>query len=65
MNGCVMLKRQGLQGFAAACVSIVCLGIVPTAAQLTDTTRTPNRENTGIQKSLGEQIGAGRGDVMT
>jgi hypothetical protein len=34
-------------------------------AQLTDITQTPNRANAGIQKSLEEQIGAGRGDVMT
>jgi hypothetical protein len=33
-------------------------------AQLTDLTQTPNRANAGIQKSLEEQIGAGRGDVM-
>jgi Di-haem oxidoreductase, putative peroxidase len=34
-------------------------------AQLTDVTQTPNRANAGIQKSLEEQIGTGRGDVMT
>jgi hypothetical protein len=34
-------------------------------AQLTDVTQTPNRANAGIQKSLEEQIGADRGDVMT
>ena len=34
-------------------------------AQLTDVTQTPNTENAGIQKSLREQIGAGRGDVLT
>lgn len=38
---------------------------VPAEAQLTDITQTPNQENAGIQKSLEEQIGAGRGDVMT
>jgi hypothetical protein len=34
-------------------------------AQLTDVTQTPNRAHAGVQKSLEEQIGAGRGDVMT
>jgi Di-haem oxidoreductase, putative peroxidase len=38
---------------------------VPADAQLTDITQTPNTENAGIQKSFEEQIGAGRGDVMT
>ena len=35
------------------------------AAQLTDLTQTPNAEDEGIRKSLAEQIGAGRGDVIT
>jgi Di-haem oxidoreductase, putative peroxidase len=46
-------------------VSILLLMIVPAEAQLTDVTQTPNSENAGIQKSLEEQIGAGRGDPMT
>lgn len=33
-------------------------------AQLTDVTQTPNAANSGIQKSLTQQIGPGRGDVM-
>ena len=33
--------------------------------QLHDVTRTPNTENVGIKKSLGEQIGSGRGDLLT
>jgi len=37
----------------------------PSGPQLTDITQTPNTENAGIQKSFEEQIGAGRGDVMT
>jgi hypothetical protein len=37
----------------------------PVHAQMTDVTQTPNRENEGVHKSLTEQIGAGRGDVMT
>lgn len=35
------------------------------AAQLSDTTQTPNTANAGIHKSLTEQVGAGRGDIMT
>jgi hypothetical protein len=34
-------------------------------AQLTDITQTPNTLGAGIQKSLIDEIGAGRGDVMT
>jgi Di-haem oxidoreductase, putative peroxidase len=48
-----------------ALVSALLLMIVPAEAQLTDITQTPNSENAGIQKSLEEQIGAGRGDLMT
>jgi hypothetical protein len=48
-----------------ASFSALWLLIVPAEAQLTDITQTPNSENAGIQKSLEEQIGAGRGDLMT
>lgn len=34
-------------------------------AQLTDITQAPNPENAGIQKSLEQQIGEGRGDALT
>jgi hypothetical protein len=34
-------------------------------AQLTDVTQTPNAAQSGIRRSLTEQIGAGRGDVFT
>src|SRR5215831_6727919 len=33
--------------------------------QLVDKTKAPNRANEGINKSLSEQIGAGRGDLNT
>ncbi len=33
--------------------------------QLTDLTQTPNAANAGIQKSYEQQIGAGRGDILT
>lgn len=35
------------------------------SAQITDTTQAPNTANAGAHKSYTEQIGAGRGDVMT
>jgi hypothetical protein len=35
------------------------------AAQLTDIIQTPNLANSGIQHALAEQVGAGRGDVLT
>jgi len=37
----------------------------PALAQMTDVIQTPNSENEGIHKSLSQQIGAGRGNVMT
>ena len=40
-------------------------GVMEARAQETDLTQTPNAENAGIQKSLAEQIGPGRGDQDT
>jgi hypothetical protein len=37
----------------------------PAVAELTDVTQTPNTVNAGIQKSLTQQIGSGRGDIDT
>lgn len=37
----------------------------PARAQQTDVTQTPNAANAGAKKSYSEQIGAGRGDIMT
>src|SRR5215475_6341997 len=49
------------------CVSIVTISLlsIPTLGQLIDKTRAPNVAGDGIAKSLADQIGAGRGDVMT
>jgi hypothetical protein len=52
-------------GDVLAVLGTLVLLSLPADAQLTDITQTPNQENAGIQKSLEEQIGAGRGDVMT
>src|SRR5215475_9835232 len=46
-------------------VAAVSLLSIPTLGQLIDKTRTPNVADAGIAKSLADQIGAGRGDVMT
>src|SRR5689334_4137158 len=46
-------------------VAAVSLLSIPTLGQLIDKTRAPNMSGDGIAKSLADQIGAGRGDVMT
>jgi hypothetical protein len=43
----------------------ICLGSGTALAQLTDRTQAPNTVKAGIAKSLQEETGAGRGDVMT
>ena len=48
--------------------SLAMMGLWPAMSvhgQLTDMTQTPNAANAGIQKSFAQQIGAGRGDIMT
>jgi hypothetical protein len=65
LEGEAMLLR-GLSTTVAAMVGLSVVVWLSTIAdaQLTDITQTPNRANAGIQKSLEEQIGAGRGDVI-
>src|SRR5580700_11472199 len=53
------LSNIGLAALCAACAST--LGY----AQLIDLTKAPNAANAGIAKSLDQEIGAGRGDIMT
>lgn len=52
-----------------ACALLVLLGgtalSIPATAGITDISQTPNTINAGSQKSLFEQIGAGRGDLDT
>ena len=55
--------------FKCAIVTVFLIGIakffgVPALAQLIDRTQNPNIGNFGIAKSLHQQIGAGRGNVM-
>ncbi len=52
------------ESFRLAVVGFICVAAIG-RAQLTDTTQTPHTEDTGIHKSLVEQIGAGTGDVTT
>jgi hypothetical protein len=47
----------------AVCAVILLSSIV--SGQLTDKTLAPNTAGSGINKSLAEEIGAGRGDVLT
>jgi len=46
-------------------VGLLGISVGTASAQLTDQTQTPNPENFGIKKSLAQQVGASRGDVMT
>ena len=49
----------------SAALLAVCLWPALVVGQLTDRTQAPNTANAGIAKSLQEEIGPGRGDVMT
>jgi Di-haem oxidoreductase, putative peroxidase len=46
-------------------ILVMVLAALPASAQLTDMTQTPNAANSGIKKSLAQQIGAGRGSLLT
>ena len=55
-----------MNGTKGAALIVVSIGFVSTVgAQETDITQTPNAANAGIKKSLSQQIGAGRGDIVT
>jgi hypothetical protein len=59
-------RRSQLPLLIAAVLAVVATLVTATAlAQLPDKTRTPNVANEGINKSLTEQIGAGRGSLTT
>jgi hypothetical protein len=55
--GCAVILASGFGVLASLCGTA--------AAQLIDRTLAPNVLNEGIAKSLGEEVGAGRGDVVT
>jgi Di-haem oxidoreductase, putative peroxidase len=48
-----------------ACILLLCWLAPVSRAQLPDKTVTPNAAGAGISKSFSQQIGAGRGDIMT
>jgi hypothetical protein len=48
-----------------ATIALVIGAVAPAVGQLVDRTLAPNAANEGIAKSLLEQVGAGRGDVLT
>jgi mono/diheme cytochrome c family protein len=54
-----------MRGKTLGFLSGLLLPVVPAAAQLVDQTLAPNAAQAGIAKSLAEQIGAGRGDLLT
>ena len=57
------MRRESVPLLAA--IALVAGAVAPAVAQLVDRTLAPNAASEGIAKSLVEQIGAGRGDVMT
>jgi hypothetical protein len=48
-----------------AWVAAIAMATAPSMGQLIDKTKAPNVLNEGIKKTLAEEIGAGRGDIMT
>src|SRR5258708_9559138 len=52
-----------LSSITVAALSTWCASIL--SAQVIDLTKAPNAANAGIAKSLDQEIGAGRGDIMT
>src|SRR3989475_1245303 len=60
-RGLVMKLKTRMIGFAAS----VWLLFGTAQAQMIDNTQAPNTAKAGINKSLLDEIGAGRGDVMT
>src|SRR6266516_3469249 len=60
-KGLVMKLKTRMIGFAAS----VWLLFGTAQAQMIDNTQAPNTAKAGINKSLLDEIGAGRGDVMT
>ena len=60
-------RRRHTAGISLAIGTALCAlcGIFPAHAQLVDRTLAPNIANEGIAKSYADEIGAGRGDVLT
>ena len=58
-------RKLQLLALAAFLFALAARFALHAAAQMTDRTQNPNNANFGIAKSLTQEIGAGRGDVMT
>jgi mono/diheme cytochrome c family protein len=56
---------MGTRFIAPIVLGVFVLLPVPALAQLIDRTQAPNTAGEGIQKSLAEEMGAGRGDLLT
>src|ERR1700682_5621601 len=54
---------MALSSITVAALSTWCASIL--SAQLIDLTKAPNAANAGIAKSLDQEIGVGRGDILT
>lgn len=57
--------RSGKGKLAVCAVTWMCVAADPAGAQLVDRTMAPNLANEGIAKSLDQQVGADRGDLLT
>jgi hypothetical protein len=62
MKEMAMQLQERILGFISAAVLLFGIGA---HAQMIDSTQAPNTANAGINKSLLDEIGAGRGDVLT
>jgi mono/diheme cytochrome c family protein len=69
MNLCTAIEGKAEVASKLALAIVTLAGILwvaaPAQAQETDVTQAPNAANAGAKKSYAEQIGAGRGDIMT
>ena len=65
MSSIIATRARARSVFVIGTLAAGLLAIPAAHAQLTDLTQTPNVENSGIAKSLAQQIGAGVGDVNT
>src|SRR4030065_634317 len=72
LNGCLLIIKKGgsmkkkiLICAIVALAGFVALPITPTVGGLIDKTKAPNAANEGINKSLKDEIGAGRGSITT
>src|SRR5215211_16712 len=58
-------KQRAMIAALLVFVAAVAFAVVPSYAQLTDITRTPNPVGEGICKSFPQEVGGGRGNIFT